>query len=337
MGYTPNALAQSLQTHRSHTLGLVVTSIADPFFTDVVRGVEEMARPAGFSVFLSASYNNPAQEVDVIETFHRRRVDGILVASGRISSNYEEHLSRVKVPTVLVNNEAQGDGRRLHWVRVDDDLGAQLATDHLLQLGHRAIGYLGVANRPRSNEQRHAGYRAALAAAGIAAPAAWVAIPDGGSGDDGQDGPVADLTAGQRLLPQLLAAGISAVFCFNDMVAVGALLACRARGLVVPRDLSIVGYDDIEVARYVTPPLTTVAQPRLRLGNLATRVLLVLLADRPVLNHVLPPVLAIRESTAPPCSSALPAWPIGDMPDDHTDDRTDDDGPVADCLSQAAV
>ena len=312
MGYTPNALAQSLQTHRSHTFGLVVTSIADPFFTDVVRGVEEMARPAGFSVFLSASYNDPAQEVDVIETFHRRRVDGILVASGRISSNYEEHLSRVKVPTVLLNNEARGDGRRLHWVRVDDDLGAQLATDHLLQLGHRAIGYLGVANRPRSNEQRHAGYRAALAAARVAAPDAWVAIPDGAGGEDAQDGPAADLAAGQRLLPQLLAAGVTAVFCFNDMVAVGALLACRARALAVPRDLSIVGYDDIEVARYVTPPLTTVAQPRLRLGNLATQVLLDLLAERPVQNHVLPPALAIRESTAPPCASVLPARPIGD-------------------------
>jgi LacI family transcriptional regulator/LacI family repressor for deo operon, udp, cdd, tsx, nupC, and nupG len=311
MGYTPNALAQSLQTHRSHTLGLVVTSIADPFIADVVRGVEEIARPAGFSVFLSAAYNDPAQEVEVIETFHRRRVDGILVASGRISSNYEAHLSRVKVPTVLLNNEARGDGRRLHWVRVDDDLGAQLATDHLLHLGHRAIGYLGVANRPRSNDQRLAGYRAALAAARVAAPDAWVAMPDA-AGDDTQDGPAADLAAGQRLLSQLLAAGVTAVFCFNDMVAVGALLACRSRGMVVPRDLSIVGYDDIEVARYVTPPLTTVAQPRLRLGTLATQVLLDLLAERPVQNHVLPPALAIRESTAPPCSAAIPARPIGD-------------------------
>jgi DNA-binding LacI/PurR family transcriptional regulator len=139
-----------------------------------------------------------------------------------------------------------------------------------------------------------------------------VAIPDEAGGDDAQDGPAGDLAAGQRLLPQLLAAGISAVFCFNDMVAVGALLACRARGLVVPRDLSIVGYDDIEVARYVTPPLTTVAQPRLRLGTLATQVLLDLLAERPVENHVLPPALALRESTAPPCSAAPSARYIGD-------------------------
>src|SRR4051794_23250435 len=166
MGYTPNALAQSLQAHRSHTLGLVVTSIADPFYTDVVLGVEEVARPAHFSVFLSASHNHPDQEAAVIETFQRRRVDGILVASLRISSNYEERLSRLKVPTVLINNEAASGGQLLHWVTVDDYTGARLATDHLIRLGHRAIGYLGVDNRPRSNQQRLAGYQAALAAAG---------------------------------------------------------------------------------------------------------------------------------------------------------------------------
>jgi LacI family transcriptional regulator/LacI family repressor for deo operon, udp, cdd, tsx, nupC, and nupG len=107
MGYTPNALAQSLQTRHSHTIGLVVTSIADPFFTDVVKGVEEVARPSRFSVFLSASYNEPDQEAAVIETFHRRRVDGIIVASLPIRSNAEERLSRIKVPTVLINNEAE--------------------------------------------------------------------------------------------------------------------------------------------------------------------------------------------------------------------------------------
>jgi len=301
MGYTPNALAQSLQTRRSHTLGLVVTSIADPFFTDVVKGVEEIARPARFSVFLSASYSDPDQEVAVIETFHRRRVDGILVASLRISSNYEERLSRIKVPTVLINNEAQAGGQWLHWVMVDDWRGAQLATDHLLRLGHRAIGYLGVDNRPRSNQQRLNGYRATLAAAGIPPQAAWVAMPPA-AGESPATGRQAeelmDVAVGRALLPQLAAAGVTAVFCFNDMVAVGALLACQERGLAVPGDLSLVGFDDIDLARYMTPPLTTVQQPRVRLGNMATQLLLDLLAGRPVQNHVLPPKLIERASTS---------------------------------------
>lgn len=301
MGYTPNALAQSLQTRRSHTLGLVVTSIADPFFTDVVKGVEEIARPARFSVFLSASYNDPDQEMAVIETFHRRRVDGILVASLRISSNYEERLSRIKVPTVLINNEAQAGGQWLHWVMVDDRRGAHLATDHLLRLGHRAIGYLGVDNRPRSNQQRLDGYRATLAAAGIPPQAGWVAMPPApgdGEGSGRQAEELRDVAVGRALLPVLLAAGVTAVFCFNDMVAVGALLACQERGIAVPGDLSLVGFDDIDLARYMTPPLTTVQQPRVRLGNMATQLLLDLLAGRPVQNHVLPPNLIERASTA---------------------------------------
>jgi LacI family transcriptional regulator/LacI family repressor for deo operon, udp, cdd, tsx, nupC, and nupG len=299
MGYTPNALAQSLQTRRSHTLGLVVTSIADPFFTDVVRGVEEIARPARFSVFLSASYNDPDQEVAVIETFHRRRVDGILVASLRISSNYEERLSRIKVPTVLINNEAPSGGQVLHWVMVDDRRGAQLATDHLLRLGHRAIGYLGVDNRPRSNQQRLDGYRGTLAAAGSPPQEAWVARPPPGAGQGPgkQAEEVMDVAVGRALLPQLVAAGVTAVFCFNDLVAVGALLACQERGIAVPGDLSLVGFDDIDLARYMTPPLTTVQQPRVRLGNLATQLVLDLLAGRPVQNHVLPPKLIERAST----------------------------------------
>lgn len=301
MGYTPNALAQSLQTRRSHTLGLVVTSIADPFFTDVVKGVEEIARPARFSVFLSASYNDPDQEMAVIETFHRRRVDGILVASLRISSNYEERLSRIKVPTVLINNEAQAGGQWLHWVMVDDRRGAHLATDHLLRLGHRAIGYLGVDNRPRSNQQRLDGYRATLAAAGIPPQAGWVAMPPApgdGEGSGRQAEELRDVAVGRALLPVLLAAGVTAVFCFNDMVAVGALLACQERGIAVPGDLSLVGFDDIDLARYMTPPLTTVQQPRVRLGNMATQLLLDLLAGRLVQNHVLPPNLIERASTA---------------------------------------
>jgi LacI family transcriptional regulator/LacI family repressor for deo operon, udp, cdd, tsx, nupC, and nupG len=300
MGYTPNALAQSLQTRRSQTIGLVVTSIADPFVTDVVKGVEEVARPARFSVLLSASHNNSDQEVAVIETFHRRRVDGILVASLRISSNYEERLSRIKVPTVLINNEANSGGQWLHWVRVDDQLGARLATEHLLQLGHRAIGYLGVDNRPRSNRQRREGYRHALAAAGIAAAAAWIALPGAAGAADGASGAQPDVAVGRALLPRLRATGVSAVFCFNDMVAVGALLACRELGIAVPEELSIVGFDDIELTRYVTPPLTTIHQPRLRLGHLATEVLLDLLAGRPAENHVLLPSLIARGSTAPP-------------------------------------
>src|SRR5205085_3247628 len=102
MGYTPNAIAQSLQNRQSSTIGLVVTSIADPFWGDVMKGVEEVAREAGFGVFLSASHNDPDQEMSIIETFRRRRVDGIFVAASRITSSYKKRLGSIQIPIIMI-------------------------------------------------------------------------------------------------------------------------------------------------------------------------------------------------------------------------------------------
>src|SRR6266567_4320314 len=163
MGYIPNAIAQSLQTRQTSTIGLVVTSIADPFWGDVMKGVEEVARASGFSVLLSASHNDPDQELAIIGTFHRRRVDGILIAGSRLPSDHKKRLHFIQVPTVLINSQADSQDELLHWASIDDRKGAQLAVEHLLQLGHRSIGYLGFGNRPRSNRQRLEGYRSTLA------------------------------------------------------------------------------------------------------------------------------------------------------------------------------
>ncbi|HEX4204616.1 MAG TPA: LacI family DNA-binding transcriptional regulator [Ktedonobacteraceae bacterium] len=294
MGYTPNAIAQSLQTKQTSTIGLVVTSIADPFFGDVVKGVEEVARASDFSVLLSASYNDPEQTLDIIETFHRRRVDGILVASSRISDNYSCRLRHTHIPTVLINSRVEGQGNLLHWISVDDCQGAQIAVDHLVQLGHRAIGYLGSNSRPASNLQRHQGYHNALRAAGIEPSPSWVVTSPGNEASQEED-----ISAGQNGLSQLLEAGVTAVFCYNDMTAIGMLASCRARGIDVPQDLSIIGFDDITIASCVTPPLTTIHQPRVELGRLATQVILDLLQNRSGVNHTLCPTLVLRTSTAP--------------------------------------
>jgi len=295
MGYIPNAIAQSLQTHRTNTIGLVVTSIDDPFLSDVVKGVEEVTQAAGFSVLLSTSHNNPDQEMAIIETFHRRRVDGILVASSRISSNYKERLDSIQVPTVLINSQAESHYHLLQWVAVDDRKGAQLAVEHLLELGHRSIGYLGIDNRPKANRQRHEGYQDALAAASISYRDAWVAIASGTDASHEED-----VAVGREQAQRLLNNGVTAIFCFNDMLAIGVLLACRERGIAVPQEVSIVGFDDIKMADYVTPPLTTIHQPKVLLGNLATEMVLNLLNSHPVQNHLLSPSLKLRNSTATP-------------------------------------
>lgn len=294
MGYTPNAIAQSLQMQQTNTIGLVVTSIADPFYGDLLRGIEEEAHKASLSVFLSAAHNDPAQEIAVIDTFHRRRVDGLLVAASRIGATAADALARVRVPTVLINSQAESYAGLLHSVTVDDYQGARLAVDHLLGLGHRAVGYIGSNGRPRSNRRRQEGYTDALADAQIAPQPGWITtIPP-------SDEPhLADVQGGRRALPELWRAGVSALFCYNDMVAIGALLACHDLGIAVPEQLSVVGFDDIETAQYVTPPLTSVHQPKASLGRMAMRMLLDLLHDRPAIDHVLLPTLMQRASTAP--------------------------------------
>ena len=294
MGYTPNAIAQSLQMQRTRMIGLVVTSIDDPFLSDILKGVEEVARAAGFSVLLSATHNDPDQEMAIIETLHRRRVDGILVASSRITSKYKKRLDHIRVPTILINSQAESQDNLLHWVAVDDESGAQLAVEHLLQLGHRSIGYLGVSCRPRSNQQRLQGYQNALDRAGMSWRDDWIVIAPGIEASHEED-----VIAGRTSLSCLLDAGITAVFCYNDMVAVGALMTCHERGIAVPQELSVIGFDDIRMASYVTPPLTTIHQPKVELGQLAAGVMLDLLHNRPGKNHILQPALVTRASTSP--------------------------------------
>jgi DNA-binding LacI/PurR family transcriptional regulator len=292
MGYTPNAIAQSLKGRRSNTIGLVVTSIADPFVGRVVRGIEEVAQKAGVCIILSVSNNNPDQEMNVIETFHRRRVDGIITVASKVSSQYRKRLERIHVPTVLINQQAEAAGELFHSVSVDDYGGARLAVDYLVNLGHRAIGYLGVASRPRSNRQRLEGYRDAMVSAGLAVQEQWIKIAAPTQDDDVNDG--------KNLLHGLVQAGVSAVFCYNDMIAIGALMTCRELGLKVPEQLSVVGFDNVPFAQYITPPLTTINQPKLRLGQMAMEMILGLISGGSVKDSVLPTEMVVRGTTSIP-------------------------------------
>lgn len=294
MGYTPNAVAQSLQTRRTNTVGLVVTSLDDPFFPDIVKGAERVAGTAGLSVFLSVSNNEPETEMRAIETFHRRRVDGILIASSRVGMNYVDRLARIKVPVVLIQNEADDGHDFLHSVVADDQAGARLAVQHLVELGHSRIGYIGVLDRHRSNNLRLEGYREALHEAGLPVNAKWTAVA---SKDDVRQ--AGDVGIGQQLGAQLLGAGVTSIFCYNDMIAVGVIKMCREQGKTVPTQCSIVGFDDIDLARHLVPPLTTVHVPKHGLGRAGGEMLLRLINGQSVDHRVLAPTLVQRDSTAP--------------------------------------
>jgi DNA-binding LacI/PurR family transcriptional regulator len=268
MGYSPDAQARSLVRRHTQTIGVVVTAITDPFIAEIVQAVEDTARDHGYCVILASSNAEPDRELAAVEMLQSKRVDGVIVTSSRVGALYQQHLDRLGVPVVLVNSHGAQQGSYTFSISVDNRQGARLATEHLIQLGHRRIAYITGAAGHSDDLERLAGYRGALDAAEIAAERALI-IQGSGRAD-----------GGEWALPELMALAQlpTAVFCYNDLTAIGLLLAARRAGLLIPGDLSVVGFDDIPFASYVQPALTTVAQPKSDMGRLAVEMALALLA-----------------------------------------------------------
>ena len=289
MGYTPSAIARGLVTKRTATIGLVVTTIADPFIAEVVRGVEENALDNGYSVILSNSNAEPERELACVRTLREKRVDAIIVTSSRVGRLYVPLLEELGIPVVLINN--QHEGRYMHSVRTDNHRGGRLVGEHLLSLGHRRIAYISGPPNAHSSLERLEGGRFALQKHGLDILDDWVA-PGNGRANGGQTG--VDILLQRSPHP-------TAIFCYNDMTAIGALQAIKSAGLRVPDDLSLIGYDDIAFATFVDPPLTTVAQAKYTLGQRAMDLTLNLLNEQEEAGDiVLVPRLVKRASCAPP-------------------------------------
>jgi DNA-binding LacI/PurR family transcriptional regulator len=276
-------------------LGVVVTNIADPFLGEVVRGIEEASQRANYSLFLSASYHDSQREKTVLRVLAEHRVEGAIICSSQVSEAHLRHLERFRVPIVLINNQVAGEFA--HSISHDDAAGGHAVTRHLLNLGHRQIAYLGNAAGGQANLDRCAGYRAALAEAGAAAPAEWQLAAPGGRPADG-------LLATEAFLE--LAPRPTALVCFNDMLALGALHRLKGAGVRVPRDVSVTGFDDVFVAEYSDPPLTTFVQPKYQLGRDAAELLLGLLSGAPPARPHIRSIrgeLVVRASSAAPCAA----------------------------------
>jgi DNA-binding LacI/PurR family transcriptional regulator len=289
MNYVPSTVAKSLATKKTWTIGIVLAGISDPFMGRVVEGVEQVALENGFNVFISTSQNDLQRERAVIETLQKRQVDGVIVISTHLFEHSTRFFEQSKVPVVFINEYSPG--RSMHFVGIDDVFGARLAVEHLIALGHRRIGYVSVPNRPLSNQQRFKGYQEALGAAGIAIDPALIFSSHTIEHHVG---------VGEASLEPLLAAGASAAFCYNDVAAIGLLAACHRHSISVPDDLSIIGFDDIDMAAYTMPQLTTVHQPRFVLGQQAMRMMLALLDGQEPGNQILPCELVVRQTTARP-------------------------------------
>jgi LacI family transcriptional regulator len=265
LGFVRNEPARQLRAGRSRTIGLVVLDVANPFFTDVARGVEDEASMAGLSVILCNSDEQDGRERRYLELLEEHRVQGILITP---VGEADERLARLQergTPVILV--DARSASGRQCSVSVDDVLGGDLAMAHLLDEGHERLAFVGGPPGLRQVADRREGAARALAKAGRS-PAGITVIETPALNVAGGQ------AAGRQIAEMPAAARPTAAFCANDLVALGVLQEMTRRGIGVPDEMAIVGYDDIEFAAAAAVPLSSVRQPRQELGRMAAQLLM---------------------------------------------------------------
>ncbi len=295
LGYVPSQRGRSLSVGRSNLLGMIVLDVTSEWVWSLIVGAGQAAEALGYQILLRTT--GPGE----VASFSTRRppfggdlVDGLLIVSWRVPVTFALDLARRRFPVVLIDAYARPTG--VNWVSADDRAGARAATLHLVQLGHRHIGFIGGGEEPYLAQQRLIGFREGLAAGGLDRSEAVIV-----HGDFNRE-------SGYRLARELLSCRPrpTAIFAANDPMAVGALDAAFELGLALPGDLSIIGFDDTPMATHVNPALTTVARPYHDMGATAIRLLVEALdgAQGEAQGHAaqvdLATQLVIRQSTAPP-------------------------------------
>jgi LacI family repressor for deo operon, udp, cdd, tsx, nupC, and nupG len=289
LGYAPNVAAKTLRTLRTEKILVTVPDISNPFFAKVIRGVEEAAQAAGYSVLLGDTRQEPEREELYGRMLRRKEADGLIFLGHRLPDSVAGLVETLGPRAPIVNGCEYSPELHVSSAHIDNERAATEAMDHLYGLGHVRIGVItGPLASPLSRD-RLAGVRSAAAARGLGAELR-VATGD------------FSIESGLEQAAGLLAAEAapSALFCFSDEMAMGALEAIRRKGLACPRDVSVVGFDDIRYAAHLDPPLTTVSQPMDRIGHETVRLLLAVLSGeaQAVRNVTLPHELVVRASTA---------------------------------------
>jgi LacI family transcriptional regulator len=291
LGFSPNPIARGLKTSKSSTIGLVLPDITNPLFPPIVRGIEDVLTTSSYSPLIVNTDNDPDRERAQIASLRLRQVEGLIVATARLEHPLLDTLHEQKVNMVLVNRRTST--LDVPWVTPDDAAGVELAVRHLAGLGHRRILHLAGPQSTSTGVVRSRAFQSAVRDLRLDEDPSLIAACDFWSE-----------TEGARALRQVLDAGIdfTAVVAGNDLLALGCYDVFLERDLNCPRDLSVVGFNDMPLLDKLRPPLTTVAVPQHEIGAEAARMLLELInePDRPARSVLLPVSLAVRGSTAPP-------------------------------------
>ncbi|TNE64788.1 MAG: LacI family transcriptional regulator [Alphaproteobacteria bacterium] len=289
-GYKPNMMARNFRSRKSFSFMVLVPDISNPFFSMVISGIQKAAKESGYSVLLGNTMGDVAVEQELAHMLHTSQTDGIIQLSSRFPLSPEDRDSEGLLP--IINCCEVVDDDSMPTVALDNIGAARALTEHLIGLGHTRIGLIAGPHDSPLTSARMAGHAAALKAAGLASAPELVT--------EGDYSFASGETAAAALLA--LAPRPTAMVCFNDEMAIGAMQQIRRAGLSVPADISVTGFDDIAFAAYTDPPLTTIAQPTEDFGAHAVARLLAMMDGKaPAEKHLtLPYRLVVRESTAKP-------------------------------------
>jgi DNA-binding LacI/PurR family transcriptional regulator len=291
LAYEPNAVARSLVSAATHTIGILLPDISNPFFPELVKGVQLLADDRRYTLLLLNTEGDATREASALSTLRGKRVDGVVMVGLTSGPERIGAVLGTEIPVVVLDRAMRPGTYTV--VRLDHARGAALAMRHLLALGHEKIAYIGGPRGLELSRERVGAYRAALRGAGIGVDPRLVL-----RGDFSEVG-------GSVAVEHLLASGaaFTAIFAANDLSAIGAIRALRTHGLQVPKDVSVIGFDDIHLAGYVTPALTTIRQPTYAMGRRAAELLIDAVEGAGSLTPetvLFEPELVVRESTAPP-------------------------------------
>jgi DNA-binding LacI/PurR family transcriptional regulator len=281
LGYIPSQIARNLVTKKSATIGVVIPEFSDPFYMGILAGIEDIAIANKFDLIVGSFERDLQRKRKLFENFEEKWLAGLVIAGTLVDDAYLAH-NRRALPAVLINKPNYP-----YAVDIDQERGSHQAISHLFELGHRRIAYIGLGIGSESENRRFEGYCKALTDNDL--------IYDPELLVNGNGRIAGGVIATKKLFSQPNPP--TAIFCYNDRTAIGAIHALHQSGLRVPTDVSIVGFDDLDIASYVNPPLTTVRQPNVELGRLAATMLFDRINNEPVRPQKLKPQLIIRQST----------------------------------------
>lgn len=300
LDYVPNAMAQSLRKDVGRDVALVIPNISNPFYLQTMLGIDEVLTKNNYSIVLCNTLRNPKQERDTLRRLYERQVRGVILSSVDETADIVQEYAKKGMKFVLLDQKLTGIEST--GINFDARAGARMATEHLIELGHRQIAFATLPMTRWTRTEMHEGYRGALLVAGLSyrRELVYEQLPENvGSYDD------LELAAGRAIAESFLRDGCpaTAIICINDMLAIGVIKTLLRSGIRVPEDVSVFGFDDIPFAAAFEPSLTTVHYPAVETGRLAALMMLENMGGKEtelLLSMQLTPKLIIRDTVAPP-------------------------------------